>query len=221
MKNDLEVQKDVMDEIKCEPSLNSANIGVTVTDAEVTLSGWVAYLNEKMTTEKAAKRVAGVKAVTNNLRVALSVHQKEDKELESAIKEIFKWHSEVEKDNVKFKVEEGVVTLTGEVEWEYQRKAIISVVSKLIGVKAIINHIKILPTISSDDLGQGIKEAMVRNANLDAEKIMVSIDGGKVLLKGKVRSFAQSEDAEDIAWAAPGVLSVENKLEVEELNNNF
>lgn len=222
MKDDVQLQKEVMDELSWEPSVNSARIGVTVNNGAVALLGQVDHYNEKRRAEKVAERIAGVKSVVNELKVGLlPEHQRTDAEIQSAVKETLKWHSAVEHDTIKVGVENGVVSLSGEVEWKYQRTAIERAVSNLTGVKSVIDQILIMPRISSSNLKQKIQTALERNARLDAKKVTVNTNGNKVLLKGKVRSFAQSEAAEDVAWAGPGVLAVDNKLDVGGPVNDF
>ncbi|MEJ5995294.1 BON domain-containing protein [Pedobacter sp. Du54] len=222
MKDDIKLQKEVMDEFSWEPSVNSARIGVTVNNGSVTLLGQVDHYNEKRRAEKVAERIAGVKAVVNELKVGLlPEHQKTDADIQLAVKETLKWHSAVEQNNIHVNVENGIVTLSGIVEWKYQRTAIERVVSNLIGVKSIRDQIQILPIPTTSDLGENIQIALKRSAILNPSKVMVNVNENKVLLKGKVRSLAQSEAAEDVAWAGPGVLAVDNKLDIDELTNDF
>lgn len=215
MKDDIQLQKEVMEELSWDPSVNSARIGVAVNYGSVTLLGQVDHYSEKRRAEKVVERIAGVKAIVNELKVGLlPEHKRTDTDIQRAVKETLKWHSAVEQDSIKVAVKNGVVSLSGVVEWKYQRTAIERAVSNLIGVKSVRDQIMILPKTSPSDLGQKIQTAMERSARLGANKVTVNAKGNKVLLTGKVRSVAQSETAEDVAWACPGVLAVDNRLVV-------
>lgn len=206
-----------MNELKWEPFLTSSEIGVAVKNGIVTLSGHLDSYAKKVNAERAAKRVAGVKAIAEDIQVGVSpVNQRSDTEIAEAAMSALKWHEAVQEDKIKIKVEDRMIKLEGEVEWEYQRKAAQNSVQYLSGIKGVINEITVKPRISARDLEQKITAAFQRHANFDAAKIHVSVIGNRVILNGKVRSFAESEDAEDAAWAAPGVQRLENNLTVEE-----
>jgi osmotically-inducible protein OsmY len=216
MKSSIQIQKDVMDELKWEPSLSASEIGVAVKNGVVTLSGQVDAYYKKLIAEKAAKRVAGVKAVAEEIQVGISPgYHKTDTEIADAIVTALKWHAAVEEEKIKIKVEDGIVRLEGEVEWEYQRTNAQSTIENLTGVRSVINLISVKPRIKAADIEQKIQSAFIRSANIDSKKVHVEVSGGKVILRGKVRSFAEKEDAERSAWAAPGVVSVESFLEME------
>jgi VCBS repeat-containing protein len=217
MKTDIQIQKDVMDELKWQPFLNSSEIGVAVKNGIVTLSGIVDSFSKKLSAEKAAKKVSGVKAIAEDIQIGVSpVYRKTDTEIAEAVFNALKWHSAVPEEKVKIKVEDGIVTLEGELEWEYQRMNARTAIQNLSGVRSVTNLITIKPNLNPFELEQKITEAFRRNATIDASKVNVSTSGSKVILTGKVRSFAESEDAEDVAWAAPGVYHVENKLSIVE-----
>ncbi|MCQ6961569.1 BON domain-containing protein [Mucilaginibacter aquariorum] len=217
MKTDVQIQKDVMDELKWQPFLTSSEIGVAVKNGIVTLSGIVDSFSKKLDAERAAKKVAGVKAIAEDIQIGVSpVYRKTDAEIAEAVVNALKWHSAVPDDKILVKVEDGVVTLQGELEWEYQRTSARNAVQNLTGVRSVANLITIKPKLNPFELEQKISAAFQRNATIDAGKVNVSTLGNKVILTGKVRSFAESEDAENVAWAAPGVYHVENKLTVEE-----
>lgn len=217
MKTDVQIQKDVMDELKWQPFLTSSEIGVAVKNGIVTLSGIVDSFSKKLDAERAAKKVAGVKAIAEDIQIGVSpVYRKTDAEIAEAVVNALKWHSAVPDDKIQVKVEDGVVTLQGELEWEYQRTSARNAVQNLTGVRSVANLITIKPKLNPFELEQKISAAFQRNATIDAGKVNVSTLGNKVILTGKVRSFAESEDAENVAWAAPGVYHVENKLTVEE-----
>lgn len=217
MKTDIQIQKDVMDELKWQPFLNSSEIGVAVKDGIVTLSGKVDSYSKKLSAERAAKKVVGVKAVAEDIQIGVSpAYSKTDTEIAEAVLNALKWHTSVPDDKIKIKVENGSVTLEGDVEWEYQRLSARTAIQNLSGVRSVINLLTLKPKLNPIELEHKIELAFRRNATIDASKIDVSTIGNKVILTGKVRSFAESEDAEDVAWAAPGVYTVENKLKIEE-----
>jgi osmotically-inducible protein OsmY len=217
MKTDIQIQKDVMDELKWDPFLVSSEIGVAVKNGIVTLSGIVDTYAKKLTAETATKRVAGVKAVAMDIQVGLSPkYLKTDAEIAEAVLNALKWHSAVQEDKIKIKVENGDVKLEGVVDWEYQRTNAKHAIENLTGVRSVINLITVKPKVEAADLKHKISAAFHRSATIDSGKIFTVIDGTKVTLRGKVRSFAEFEEAENAVWAAPGVLTVNNQLEVEE-----
>lgn len=217
MKTDAQIQKDVMDELKWQPFLNSSEIGVAVKNGVVTLSGIVDMYSKKLAAEKAAKKVVGVKAVAEEIQVGVSpVYRKTDTEIAEAVYNALKWHTAIREDQIKIKVEDGIVYLEGEVQWAYERNYAKNAIENLTGVKAVINQITVKPRINPTELENKISAALHRSATLDSSKISTSVLGNKVILRGSVRSFAESEDAENAVWAAPGVMSVENNLVIEE-----
>ena len=217
MKADNDVQKDVMAQLNWEPFLNASEIGVAVKNGVVTLSGIVDTYNKKMMAEKAAKKVSGVKAVALDIQVGVSpIFKKTDSEIAETVLNALRLHTAVQEDRIKIKVENGIVTLEGDVEWEYQRKAAKSAIENLPGVRDVLSYITVKPRVAASDLEQKINAAFHRSASIDAEKVTVETIGSKVILKGTVRSMAEKDDAEDAVWAAPGVITVENKLYIEE-----
>ncbi len=217
MRTDKEIQKDVMAQLTWEPILNSSEIGVAVKEGIVTLSGIVDTYVKKMVAEKAARKVSGVKAVALDLQVGVSpIFKKTDSEIAETVLNALRLHTAVLEDRIKIKVEDGVVTLEGGVEWEYQRKAAKQSIENLPGVRDVLNYITVKPKALASDLEQKIGAAFQRSATIDAQKIRVEIIGSKAILTGTVRSMAEKEDAEDAVWAAPGIITVENRLYVEE-----
>ncbi|MBN8719906.1 MAG: BON domain-containing protein [Sediminibacterium magnilacihabitans] len=215
MKTDIQIQKDVMEELKWDPSLNAAEIGVTVKNGIVTLSGQVNSYAKKMAAEKDVKKISGVKAVAEDIQLRVfPSFQKSDSEIAEAVLNALKWNSNIQEEKIKIKVENGVVQLEGEVEWEYQRTNVKSTIENLTGVKSVLNLITIKPKLTASGVHQKIIEALYRSATVDAENIIVQTIGSKVVLSGKVRSLAEKEDAELAAWNAPGVISVENDLRI-------
>jgi osmotically-inducible protein OsmY len=217
MKTDFQIQKDVTEELRWEPFLSSSEIGVAVKNGIVTLSGQVDSYSKKITAEKAAKRVSGVKAVAEDIQVGISPgFFKTDTEIAEAVLNALRWNSAVQDEKIKIKVEDGNVKLEGEVEWEFQRSSIRTAIENLAGVRSVINLINVKPRITPSEIQQKIKAAFQRSATIDAGKIAAEVFGSKVILRGHVRSFAEKEDAEVAAWNAPGITNVESKLEIEE-----
>lgn len=215
MKTDAQLQKDVMDQLKWEPFLKASEIGVSAHNGVVTLSGQVDSFARKLAAEKAAQKVQGVKAIAEDIAIQLpTAHVKTDTEIAEAVLNALRWHSGVEDEKVKIKVENGIVKLAGEVEWEFQRSNAKTAIVHLTGVKAVINLIKVSPKASPADVQQKIANAFHRHATIDARNISVTMSGNRAILQGTVRSFAEKEDAENAAWAAPGVTNVENLLEI-------
>ena len=216
MKSDFQLQKDVMEELMWDPFLNAAEIGVSVKNGVVTLYGIVDSLSKKITAEKAAKKVSGVKAVAEDIQVGISPSfHKSDTEIAEAVLHALKWNTAVQEENIKVKVEDGNVRLEGEVEWEYQRHNAKTCIENLTGVKSVINLIHVKTTITPQDIQHKIYYAFHRNASIDSRKITVEALGNRIILNGTVRSFAEKTDAEKAAWNAPGVVTVENNLEIE------
>jgi osmotically-inducible protein OsmY len=215
MKTDSQLQKDVMDELKWQPSIKSSEIGVSVADGVVTLSGSVSSYAEKKEAERAVLRVEGVKGVAEDLEVDLPFsNKKDDADIAKAAVNALRWDTMIPDDRIKVKVENGWVTAEGKVDWLYQKTAVRNVLSNLTGVKGVTNLVNITPGVSPADVKKKITAAFERSASIDAANIRVENIGDKVLLKGTVRSFAERLDAQRAAWNAPGVSQVENQLEV-------
>ncbi len=215
MKNDAQIQTDVQTQLKWEPQLNASEIGVSVKHGVVTLSGIVDTYPKKLAAEKIAKGVYGVKAVALDLQVGISpVNSRTDSEIAEACINTLKWDSSVPEDKIMVKVENGIITLEGTVEWGYQRIATKHALENLTGVRSVNNLILVKQKPASIDVKQKIKESFVRTAGHDADNIHVEALGDKIILKGHVQSFAEKEEAEYTAWAAPGVNQVENKLDI-------
>ncbi|WP_439585620.1 BON domain-containing protein [Dyadobacter bucti] len=217
MKTDLEIQKNVIDQLRWQPILDAAEIGVSVKNGIVTLSGLVNSYPKKLAAEKAAKKVSGVKAIAEDIIVHVYPEkQKTDTELAEAVANALEWHSAVATEKIKIKVEDGFVTLSGEVDWSYERTMAVHAIENLAGVRMVVNTITIKARPITEDIIKKIGSAFQRHASIDSEKVKVSVSGNKVTLSGTVRSWSEREDAEDAAWAASGVSQVINNLVVEE-----
>ncbi|MEL4455058.1 BON domain-containing protein [Lutimonas vermicola] len=216
MKTDFQIKEDVLDELAWQPNIDETQIGVIVEKGVVTLSGIVNSYTKKLDAEKAVKRVEGVKAVALDIEVKYGTDfKKTDKEIAKAIVEAFEWNSAVPADDVKVKVENGWVYLTGEVQWNYQKNAAKNAVENLLGVIGVRNLITLKDNIEPADIKDRIKKAFQRMATLEADGITLETHGNTVTLRGKVHSIKEKEDAETAAYNAPGVYDVKNRLEVE------
>jgi osmotically-inducible protein OsmY len=216
MKSNAELQKDVQDAIKYEPLLNAAEIGVTIKDGVVTLTGTVDSYSKKTEAEDAAKNVAGVKAVVEKIEVKYSSDwaKKDDNQIATEIVNALKWNWRIPNDKVKVKVEKGWVSLEGELRWKFQKEAASNAIKDLLGVTGVSNNITI--KAETQDLIQkgDIESALRRNWTVGGEDIAVGDFNHNVTLTGTVKSWYQKDEAERIAWNAPGVWSVDNKLVV-------
>ena len=218
MKSDDRIQLDVIEQIKWNPLLSASEIGVSVKNGIVTLSGQLDTYLQKMEVEKEARKVAGVKAIAEDLHVGVSpLNKRTDTEIAEAAVNALKWHTSIPDEKIKIKVDDGIITLEGEAQWAFQREAAGNALANLAGVRSIINDIKVKQKSTPKDVKQKISAAFHRHASIDADKIQVEVLGTKVILRGRVRSFAEVEDAERAAWSAPGILTVVNEIEVQEL----
>lgn len=213
MKSDKKIQEDVMAELSWEPTLNATEIGVAVIGGVVTLSGHVDSYMKKTQAELAAKRVKDVKAVAVDLDVQLSFEDNSnDTEIATAIIDAFRWNAMIPDDKINILVEDGWVTLEGNVEWQYQKEAAYEAVNILRGVKGINNKLMVKPVIDRDLVEENIKKALERNADIESDKVSVNIIGHKIILKGEVGSWHERTLAERAAWASPGVLDVDDEI---------
>ena len=215
MKTDADIQLDVRAELDWEPSVNATQIGVEVKDGIVTLAGHVTSFSEKWDAERAAQRVSGVKALAVEIDVILPGSSKRnDADIARAAENLLDWTSNVPKDRIKIMVEGGWVTLSGEVDWEYQRQAIARSIRHLMGVVGVSDQITLKPEASLDGVKSGIKAALSRRAQADVQNITVEVFGDRVTLSGTVFSWSERDLAEHSAWCAPGVRSVVDNITI-------
>jgi osmotically-inducible protein OsmY len=213
--NDKQLQQSVDEELAWDPSITSAHIGVTARDGVVTLSGHVPSYWEKRAAEAAASRVKGAKAVVEEIKVQLFGDNlwADDRIAERGLQNLESDVS-VPKDHIKLAVEKGWVTLTGEVDWNYQKTAAESDIHRLIGVVGITNEIKIKPRVQAYEVREKIEKALQRVAPFDSADISINTDGGNVTLGGRVRNWYERDLVETAAWSVPGVTQVQDKIAV-------
>ena len=212
---DSEIQHDVMEELKWEPRVSPSEIGVIVKQGVVTLTGWVDSYFKRWSAEDAALRVRGVKAVANEIEVRLSSDdERTDIDIAADATRALEVDASIPAGKVQATVSKGWITLKGTVDWQFQREDAERVVRRIRGVKGVTNLITLANRPAPSEIKRKIEEALVRSAKTDASKITVEVDGSKVILKGTVRSWAEKEEAEREAWAAPGVTSVDNRIQI-------
>jgi len=213
MKTDSQLQSDVREELKWEPQVTASQIGVQVKDGVVTLSGEVSSFAEKWNAESAAQRVSGVNALAVDLKVKLSeLGGRSDADIARSAENVLSWSTTVPQSSVKVMVENGFITLTGDVDWQFQRLAAAASVRFLQGVTGVSDQIAIKPTLRVSAVRGDIETALKRTAVADAKNIHVEVDGSDVTLTGKVQSWAERETATTSAWGTPGVRSVIDKM---------
>jgi osmotically-inducible protein OsmY len=216
MKSDYLIQQDVQEELLWEPTLNAVEIGVSVKHGIVTLSGSVDSLSKKLAAERAVKRVKDVKAVAMDVEVVYpSSHKKSDAAIAQAAVDVLSWSNLVPKDRIHIEVEDGYITLEGEVQWQYQRDAARDAVKDLQGLKGISNLITVRPAATTFLIKDNIKKALQRMANIEADNITLLTEDKTITLKGKVRSWREREEVEQVVWSTPGVSAVNDELEID------
>ena len=216
MKTDSQLERDVLDQLRFEPSVRETEIAVSAKDGVVTLSGFVDSYAEKRDTVRAVEGLNGVCAAVDNLEVRLPVTStRSDTDIAHTALNALRWDTQVPHDQIRMTVRDGWITLDGQVDWQYQRAAAEHALQNLMGVRGVTNLIAVQPASASTyDVSQLIKQTLRRSAEVDADAITVEAHGGTVTLKGTVHSFAERRDAERAAWAAPGVTRVDDRIAV-------
>ena len=215
MQSDTALQTSVLEELKWEPGVKATDIGVTVKDGVVTLEGTVDSFAEKWAAERAVKRLPGVRTLALELEVKLpGSSERTDADLARAAENALDWNIALPGERITVTAEKGFLTLEGEVDWQIQKSGAEGAVRYLTGVKGVINKLTVKPKVAPTEVKEKIEAALKRNALLDAQQIKVQADGGKVTLSGSVHSWAERDQAEDAAWAAPGVSAVKDLITV-------
>lgn len=216
MKNDSQIKQDVIDELKFQPNVRETEIGVAVKEGVVTLSGFVDSFAQKLSAERAAENVSGVRAVAEDLKVKLAhSFERSDTEIALAAVNALKWNVEVPDTKIKLRVENGFVTMEGDVDWQFQKSSAYDSVRYLLGVKGVRNVLVVRqPKASAFEVSQKIQDAFKRSATIDSQKVSVEAIDGRVVLKGTVRSWSERQDAERAAYATPGVTTVDDFISV-------
>jgi osmotically-inducible protein OsmY len=211
--DDRTLRQQVIDELDWEPTVDAANIGVAANNGVVTLTGHVPSYAQLIAAEAAVRRVKGVQAIAQEIEVRFAgAASHSDEDIANRAVLLLKWSAEIPKEAIQVKVAKGWISLTGEVEWQYQRQAAEDSVRSLTGVKGVSNLIVVRPRVVAQDVGRAIEAALKRDARVEAQAIKVIVKDGKVRLEGRVRSWHEREAAERAAWAAPGVEAVEDHL---------
>ncbi|WP_207867461.1 MULTISPECIES: BON domain-containing protein [Pseudomonas] len=211
--NDLSLRKCILEELEFQPEIDAANIGVSVEDGVVTLTGHVKSYAQKVSAERAVKRVRGVRALAEEIEVRLERNAgTADDTIASRALKIIHWSSDVPEGDIKVIVQGGRITLEGEVDWQYQKETVERSVRKLTGVTAVNNRLTLRPRLDVFDIQQRIEAALKRNAEVEAKDIRVKVEGDVVTLEGRVHLWRERQIAERAAWSVPGVSRVEDHL---------
>ena len=214
-KSDVQLQRDVIDELRWDPAVGPSEVGVAAKDGVVTLTGAVSSVAMKFAAIHAAERVAGVKALAEDLVVEVpSNFKRSDTEIAHAAVNALTWNVEVPSDSVKVRVDNGWLILDGELDWEFQRSAAVKCVRSMTGVRGVTNNLKLKPHAFAPDVRDRIQNAIKRSAEVDSKRISVEAINGRVILRGTVRSWAERQDAERAAWSAPGVTAVDDQIAI-------
>jgi osmotically-inducible protein OsmY len=215
LRTDTQIQTDVFDELKWEPGIDHEQIGISVANGVVSLTGTVRSYAEKLLAEKTVRRIRGVRAIAEELQVRYDWEpKKSDSEIAKRVADIFEWDPLIPHNRIEVTVENGAVKLVGKVDWNYQRDLAVEDAAKITGVTRIDNRLEVTSPVTTSDIRHRIEQAFERQADLEAERISVEAHGGKVILSGSVSSWNKRNSAERAAWAAPGVTQIEDKLVV-------
>jgi osmotically-inducible protein OsmY len=216
MKTDANIRVDVENELRWDPSVDEKGILIKVDNGVVSLQGSVPHFSDRWTAEEVTKKVAGVRAIANDIEVKIpKPGERSDSDIAAAAANAVKWHFVLESRDIQPVVKQGWITLSGHVSHGYQKTVAEGAVRYLLGVKGVFNDIEVRPAIKATDVKQKIQSAFERQASLDANDIKVNVDDSAVVLQGTVHSWREKDDAAIAAWAAPGVTKVENKLQVQ------
>jgi osmotically-inducible protein OsmY len=215
MKTDSQLKHDINAELEWDPAVDAAHVGVAVEDGVVTISGHLSDYAEKYAVERAVHRVAGVRAVAVEVDIKLDPrHQRSDAEIAAAIEAAFGWHAKIPADRIRVRVEQGRVTLSGDVDWDYQRHNAELVVRPLTGVVQVVNKIALRERQVPEYIARRIEDALARYAEREARQVEVQVEGATAILRGTVHSWAERETIQAAAWLAPGISRVVNELKV-------
>jgi len=213
--SDLQLRQDVLDELEYDPSFDAANIGVAAEDGVITLTGHVKSYAEKIAAETAVRRVRGVRAIAEKIEVRYPGAPKtSDDEIAKRALDVLAWYAAIPESALKVKVENGIISLSGEVGWQFQRNAAEAAVRRLSGVRGVVNGITIKPKVHAADIQQKIENALKRHAEVEAKQIQVMVADDKVTLRGKVDNWDERDAVEHAAWSAPGVKFVVDHLTI-------
>ncbi|MGV2104048.1 BON domain-containing protein [Rhizobium sp. 21-4511-3d] len=213
--NDIQLRKNILDELEFEPSIDAADIGVTADNGIVTLSGHVRTYAEKEAAEKVVRRVRGVRGIAAEIEVRIfGAKETDDDDIARRAVKMLDWNVSVPKDAVQVRVLKGWVTLRGKVEWQYQKNAAFDAVRDLAGVVGVSNLVELTPKLSAVDVKKRIEDAFERDAEVEAQAVKVDVQGGKVTLSGRVKTWSQRRAAERAAWSAPGISTLNDNLTV-------
>jgi osmotically-inducible protein OsmY len=216
MRSDAGIERDVQEELRSDPDIDATNIATAVKDGVVTFAGFVRSFRQRRKAEQDVKRVAGVVGVANNIKVRLPIiHRHPDPDIARDAVEALKSELPSSWERIKVIVDDGLVALEGEVEWHYQLERAEEAVARVRGIQGILNCIKVRPQVRPVEIKRKIEDALRRAAEIEASRITVEANGGEIILRGAVRSWAEREQAEQAAWRAPGISKVDNRITVD------